>query len=85
MLVDFLQSGVDNVPLNRTLEFRFSSPIDPGSVNPDSIQVRPGNLFGTQVFGKYIIQGSDGLLRAAAARALRPLRRRVAARTSTTA
>ena len=58
VLVDFLQSGQDNVPLNRTLEFRFSAPIDPNSVNPDSIQIRQGTLFGAQVFGKYIVQGS---------------------------
>ncbi len=58
VLVDFLQSGQDNVPLNRTLEFRFSAPIDPNSVNPDSIQIRQGTLFGAQVFGKFIVQGS---------------------------
>ncbi len=58
VLVDFLQAGQDNVPLNRTLEFRFSGPIDPRSVNPDSIQVRSGALFGSQVFGTYIIEGS---------------------------
>ncbi len=58
VLVDFLQAAQDNVPLNRTLEFRFSSAIDPNSVNPDSIQVRSGALFGAQVFGKFIVQDS---------------------------
>src|SRR5688500_12955110 len=58
ILVDFIQAGQDNVPLNRVLEFRFSSPIDPNSVGPSSMQIRQGPLFGSQIFGKYIIQGS---------------------------
>jgi len=58
VLVDFLQQGEDNVPLNRTLEFLFSSPLDPASVGPASIQIRQGPAFGSAIFGKYIIQGA---------------------------
>lgn len=58
VLVDFLQQGQDNVPLNRTLTFLFSSPIDPNTVGPASIQIREGPSFGAAVFGSYIIQGS---------------------------
>src|SRR5687768_5819844 len=58
ILVDFLQAGQDNVPLNRVLEFRFSSPIDPKTIGPESLQIRQGPLFGSQIFGQYIIQGS---------------------------
>ncbi|MBL9086972.1 MAG: Ig-like domain-containing protein [Planctomycetia bacterium] len=58
VLVDFLQQGEDNVPLNRTLEFLFSSPLDPATVGPASIQIRQGPAFGQAIFGKYIIQGS---------------------------
>ena len=56
VLVDFLQSGQDNMPLNRVLEFRFSSPLDPNTIGPASIQIREGPSFGQAVFGKYIIQ-----------------------------
>lgn len=58
VLVDFLQQGEDNVPLNRTLEFLFSSPLDPATVGPASIQIRQGPAFGQAIFGKYIIQGA---------------------------
>ena len=37
ILVEFQQAGEDNLPLNRTLEFDFSSPLDPTDleiVNP---------------------------------------------------
>ena len=46
VLVDFLQSGQDNLPLNRTLEFRFSSLLDPASIGPASISIREGPGFG---------------------------------------
>jgi hypothetical protein len=58
ILVDFLQAGQDNVPLNRVLEFTFSSPLDPNTVGPSSLQIREGPSFGQQIFGKYIIQGN---------------------------
>jgi hypothetical protein len=58
VLVDFEQSGQDNVPLNRVLKFTFSSPIDPSSVGPASIQIREGPTFGAAVFGKYIVSGN---------------------------
>ncbi|MCC7137308.1 MAG: Ig-like domain-containing protein [Planctomycetes bacterium] len=58
VLVDFLQSGVDNVPLNRTLEFVFSSPIDPNSVSPASIQIRQGPSFGSAIAGSYVVQAN---------------------------
>ncbi len=57
VLINFLQSNQDNVPLNRSLEFRFSSPINPNTVNPDSIQVRAGPLFGQAVAGRFVVQG----------------------------
>jgi hypothetical protein len=55
VLVRFEQSGQDNVPLNRVLTFTFSSPIDPRSVGPASIQIREGPTFGAAVFGRYVI------------------------------
>src|SRR5687768_9906449 len=55
VLVNFEQSGQDNVPLNRVLKFIFSAPIDPNSVGPASIQIRRGPTFGEAVFGKYIV------------------------------
>lgn len=58
VLVDFLQQGQDNVPLNRTLEFLFSAPIDPASVTPHSLQVRVGPDFGPQVEGVAVIDGA---------------------------
>jgi|GEM_PF-2122530 len=57
VLINFVQSNQDNVPLNRALEFRFSSPIDPTTVNPDSIQVRVGPFFGQGVAGRFVVQG----------------------------
>ena len=58
VLTNFEQAGQDNVPLNRVLTFTFSSPIDPGSVGPTSIQIREGPSFGAAVFGKYIVDGN---------------------------
>ncbi len=58
VLVDFLQRGQGNVPLNRTLEFVFSDAIDPASVGPDSFQIRQGPAFGPQVTGVSVVQGS---------------------------
>jgi hypothetical protein len=58
VLVNFEQSGQDNVPLNRILTFTFSSPIDPDSVGPASIQIREGPTFGAAVFGRYVIEDS---------------------------
>jgi hypothetical protein len=55
VLVNFEQSGQDNVPLNRVLKFIFSAAIDPNSVGPASIQIRKGPTFGEAVFGKYIV------------------------------
>src|SRR5262245_15891064 len=56
VLASFVQGGQDNVPLNRVLEFVFSSPIDPDSVGPAAIQVRAGGTFGQAVAGKYVIR-----------------------------
>src|SRR5262245_36625800 len=53
VLVDFIQAGQDNLPLNRTLEFRFSAPLDPTSVGPASLQVRAGPTYGLPVDGRY--------------------------------
>src|SRR5437868_5329347 len=58
ILVNFVQAGEDNVPLNRILEFDFSAPLDPNSVGPSSIQIRVGPDFGQSVFGQYVIEGS---------------------------
>ncbi|MBL9088200.1 MAG: Ig-like domain-containing protein [Planctomycetia bacterium] len=57
VLVDFLQRGQDNVPLNRTLEFVFSDVLDPDSVKPDSFQIRVGPAFGPQVTGIAVVEG----------------------------
>ena len=57
-VVHFLQSGVDNVPLNRVLEIAFSDTVDLTSVDSDSIQVRMGPSFGQSVEGRYIVEGS---------------------------
>ena len=57
VLVDFGQSGQDNVPLNRVLEFTFSAAIDPNSVGPASIQIRRGPTYGEAVFGNYVVNG----------------------------
>src|SRR5262245_17233568 len=46
VLVDFQQAGQDNLPLNRILEMDFSSPLDPNTVGPASIQIRVGPSFG---------------------------------------
>ncbi len=58
VLVSFEQAGEDNLPLNRVLRFDFSSPIDPLTVNPDSVQIRQGNQFGLAADGKFVVQGS---------------------------
>jgi hypothetical protein len=58
VLVNFEQSGEDNVPLNRILKFTFSAELDPDTVGPNSIQIREGPTFGGQVFGKYVIAGN---------------------------
>ncbi len=56
VLVGFSQASADNVSLNTVLEFRFSSPIDPQSVSPDSIQVREGPTFGRNAPGRFVVQ-----------------------------
>ncbi len=58
VLVGFLQAGVDNIPLNRTLEFDFSEPVDPSTVTDGSLQVREGPAFGITVPGTYRVRGS---------------------------
>ena len=73
VLINFVQSNQDNVPLNRALEFRFSSPIDPTTVNPDSIQIRVGPLFGQGVVGPLRGAGRPRVLRAADPRPVRPV------------
>lgn len=55
VLVGFSQSSADNVSLNTVLEFRFSSPIDPASVGPESIQVREGPTFGRNAPGRFVV------------------------------
>src|SRR5262245_672499 len=57
-LVSFVQAQEDNVPLNRSLEFIFSSPIDPDSIGPAAIQIREGPAYGLQVEGRFIITGN---------------------------
>jgi hypothetical protein len=57
ILVDFIQSGQDNLPLNRTLEFIFSSLVDPATVGPSSMQIRVGPANGLSVDGDYVVQG----------------------------
>ena len=42
VLVNFLQSAVDNMSLNTKLEFRFSEPVDPATVSPASFAAASG-------------------------------------------
>ena len=56
--MSFLQDGVDNVELNRKLEFRFSEAILASSVDTSSIQIRRGDQFGASVPGTFRVEGS---------------------------
>src|SRR5262245_12901440 len=58
VLVSFVQASEDNLPLNRILEFVFSSEIDPDTVGQSSIQIRQGPSYGAAVPGKYIVSGT---------------------------
>lgn len=60
-LVTFIQNGVANVPLNEVLEFRFSEPVDPATINVSTLQVRRGPGFGQAVFGQMQVSGSTVL------------------------
>ena len=63
VLLQFLQSADDNVPLNRTLVFTFSDPVDPATVGPTSIQIREGSTFGATIQGTFVTQGTRVLFR----------------------
>lgn len=63
VLVSFIQAGIDNVPLNDVLEFRFSEPVDGATINPASIQIRQGDAFGATVAGAFEVLGSRVLFR----------------------
>jgi hypothetical protein len=58
ILVNFLQNGQDNIPLNRALEFRFSGPLDASSVTQASVQIREGSAFGLTAMGTFRVVGS---------------------------
>jgi hypothetical protein len=58
ILVNFLQNGQDNIPLNRTLEFRFSGPLDASSITSSSVQIREGGSFGLTAAGTFRVVGS---------------------------
>lgn len=60
-LVTFMQTGVDTVQLNQDLEFRFSEPVDPGTVGPGSIQIREGPAYGATVPGEFRTEGEQVL------------------------
>ncbi len=57
-LVNFLQSGIDNAPLNTVLEFTFSEPLDPATVTSGSLQIRRGPDYGQSAPGEYIVTGN---------------------------
>lgn len=63
VLVSFIQAGIDNIPLNEVLEFRFSEPVNAATINPASIQIRQGNAFGATVKGTFEVSGSTVLFR----------------------
>lgn len=56
ILVSFSLAGVDTVPINPVLEFRFSEAVDPGTVTDGSIQIREGEAFGFTVAGAFTAQ-----------------------------
>jgi hypothetical protein len=58
ILVNFIESGEDNLALNRILQFVFNSPLEPDSVDSTSIQLRVGPAFGLSVPGRYVVEGS---------------------------
>lgn len=70
ILVNFFQSGQDNVPINRILKFVFSEPVDPSSImvtdtgsdaygkGVGSLQIRQGDAFGLTATGKFKVDGS---------------------------
>ncbi|MFM8978982.1 MAG: Ig-like domain-containing protein, partial [Planctomycetia bacterium] len=60
-LVTFIQNGIGNLPLNEVLEFRFSEPVDPATINVATLQVRRGPGFGQAVFGQMSVSGSTVL------------------------
>ena len=57
VLVGFLQSGVDNLAINTALEFTFSEPVDPASVNSGTIQIREGPDYGATAKGSFGVAG----------------------------
>ena len=57
-LVNFLQSGVDNLPLNTVLQFEFSEPLDPRTVNSGTIQIRRGPEYGQTAAGEFVVSGN---------------------------
>lgn len=57
VLVDFEQSAIDNLALNQVLTFVFSSPVDPNSISPGSLQIREGPNYGQSVPGQFVIDG----------------------------
>ncbi|MDF1702985.1 MAG: Ig-like domain-containing protein, partial [Planctomycetota bacterium] len=58
VLLTFSDAGVDNVVLNKRLEFKFSEGLDPSTINNASIQIREGNAFGLTVAGTFQTIGS---------------------------
>ena len=59
ILINFLQSGADNIALNTILEFQFSEPVLASSVDTSSIQIRKGPSFGESVPGVFRIEGAS--------------------------
>ena len=63
VLVEFAQAAVDNVPLNRVLEFRFSEAVDDSTITSASIQLREGPDFGSSVAGAFSVRdGAEALV-----------------------
>ena len=58
VLVNFLQANQDNVPINRVLEFVFSEPVDPSTINSATMQIRQGDAFGLTASGEFDVDGS---------------------------
>lgn len=57
-LRQFVEDGSDRVALNHPLVFEFSRPVDPDSVDPASIQIRRGAVFGNSIAGEFVVSGS---------------------------
>lgn len=59
VIVNFLQANVDNVPINRTLTFVFSEPVDPSTIGEGTLQIRQGSAYGLTADGDFVVDGAN--------------------------